>query len=492
MKKYFNGFTKQLLVVTAVTLTIITSHIHAVDVTISGYSTTPANYKLEDSDTGSFDIDANGKIILHVGQSLYLSVGSKAYDDAYKQAYDAAIAAGKTPTEAALLAADAGRIAAEAAALAAGATPEEAAKIAQGLTPEGAAEQARKDAELRAPAQGDFIGGISDANEIVFYDHDTKLWKDMPDDIAFDDIPGSIPTISINNLGHGWAANNVKQVLFRDGLDKDDDWEMVDGSLSQVVVNNNDMVWGVNDATLSVYVREGITTEKPMGTSWTQVTDGQLMFIAINDANQVYGVDKDGVVVYRVGITPSNPKGSQWIQIPGQTFKAIALDKNGHLWGIDQSGVMQGVSPADQAGKIYFREGITAENPTGTNWQVVEGTLKSLDVSNEGDIWGVDGSGRIFTREASATEPMGKSWVEVDGKLKSIFVSGFALSGPVVANLPAAEIPLATDTPAEVTKKLTIATNKKKERKAKRDKTNPPHVRKANKEKKKSRKKSKS
>ena len=76
--------------------------------------------------------------------------------------------------------------------------------------------------------------------------------------------------------------------------------------------------WGVsyNGALL---VREGISREKPMGTTWHQLVENnmELNFRQISlGKNSVWALDCHGDVYYRCAFTPEKPYGKSWAQIP--------------------------------------------------------------------------------------------------------------------------------------------------------------------------------
>ena len=65
-------------------------------------------------------------------------------------------------------------------------------------------------------------------------------------------------------------------------------------------------------------------------------------------------------------------------------LKWISSGDSGEVWGVNEDDM------------IYRREGVTQQNPTGTGWKQVEGSLGQVDVFR-GEVWGVNRNEQIFT-----------------------------------------------------------------------------------------------
>ena len=49
----------------------------------------------------------------------------------------------------------------------------------------------------------------------------------------------------------------------------------------------------------------------------------------------------------------------------------------------------------NSGGSIYYRAGITEDNPIGTDWVNIPGGLKQID-TYRGDVWGVNVHNGVF------------------------------------------------------------------------------------------------
>ncbi|PVD26562.1 hypothetical protein C0Q70_14239 [Pomacea canaliculata] len=70
---------------------------------------------------------------------------------------------------------------------------------------------------------------------------------------------------------------------------------------------------------------------------------------------------------------------------------------------------------------IWFRKGISLDNPGGTGWQKVDGSLAQISAGPSG-VWGVDANEDIFYREGTygGHITVGSGWTPVSGKLTYI------------------------------------------------------------------------
>ena len=82
--------------------------------------------------------------------------------------------------------------------------------------------------------------------------------------------------------------------------------------------------------------------------------------ISISSApNQVWTIGRSGTAFWRVGITASNPLGTAWevVQSPrGSTLKQISIGDR-CVWALDAKG------------RLWVRKDVTPECPEGCQWQ---------------------------------------------------------------------------------------------------------------------------
>ena len=81
--------------------------------------------------------------------------------------------------------------------------------------------------------------------------------------------------------------------------------------------------------------------------------------------------------------------GTKWDLVDG-SLRWISSGGAGEVWGVG------GVN------KIYRREGVTKDNPTGTSWSLVEGNLTQVDVFG-GTVWGVNSLQEVWNARESGT-----------------------------------------------------------------------------------------
>jgi len=141
----------------------------------------------------------------------------------------------------------------------------------------------------------------------------------------------------------------------------------------------------------------------------------------------IWGTSTDYTVWYRSGVTPTNPKGTHWTKVDGK-MKYVSCSVNGVVWAIEGR-----KNPNDPnktvPGKIFYREGITKENPTGTSWTLIPGNpdtklgdlADQLDVGN-GQVWvsqhidrNINIAQHYFRVGIDANMPKGTIWQKVAG-----------------------------------------------------------------------------
>ena len=74
-------------------------------------------------------------------------------------------------------------------------------------------------------------------------------------------------------------------------------------------------VWAI-DKKRNVYVREGVSTNLPIGEKWTLIPDLHAKRLCISN-NAVWLLKSSGKIYRRFGVTEKNPCGDYWKQMPG-------------------------------------------------------------------------------------------------------------------------------------------------------------------------------
>jgi len=206
-----------------------------------------------------------------------------------------------------------------------------------------------------------------------------------------------------------WGVDSSNQVWFRSGsqsqqmspwtqvLEAQNGVEMKDVSVS----TGSLQVWGL-DPNDQIYYRVGVANTFPTGFSWVLIP-GSLSNIAVSPAGNVWGVNAQGLIYNRVGVSPSNFRGTGWVQVDGN-LKQISASDSG-VWGVTVDGA------------IYFRNGVSSANPRGSSWTLVSGALVQISVGPNNQVWGVNSGENIYFRNGiTDANPQGTDWTQIDGE----------------------------------------------------------------------------
>ncbi|GIY79553.1 hypothetical protein CDAR_482752 [Caerostris darwini] len=97
-------------------------------------------------------------------------------------------------------------------------------------------------------------------------------------------------------------------------------------------------VWAL-DTKGNVYVREGVTSNMPIGKNWTLIPELQAKSLCISKS-AVWLLKCSGKIFRRFGITEKNPCGDYWKQIPG-VMDFLSVTEDDDLWGLKDNGMFQ-------------------------------------------------------------------------------------------------------------------------------------------------------
>lgn len=108
------------------------------------------------------------------------------------------------------------------------------------------------------------------------------------------------------------------------------------GPLLQVAVSPDDwLVWAC-DEEYSVYARNGVTVDFPVGRKWVKILSQKIKELAAT-SDRMYGLTPSGELMCRHGISESNVQGSFWRKLPGK-YEHISTGPYGELWTLDNKG----------------------------------------------------------------------------------------------------------------------------------------------------------
>lgn len=146
----------------------------------------------------------------------------------------------------------------------------------------------------------------------------------------------------------------------------------------------------------------------PAGTGWQKIS-GRLRFIVCSQATNgaglfsVFGANKAGAVYYLNGVSFSNGSGTGWRRLSGARVTQIAIGWFGRI-----------VYCVTWVGSVYRRTGITSGNPAGTGWSRIPSSIsmKALGISPTGEVYAV-GTNRVLYYRSGITSLnlSGTSWI---------------------------------------------------------------------------------
>ncbi|XP_061425930.1 LOW QUALITY PROTEIN: tectonin beta-propeller repeat-containing protein 1 [Lethenteron reissneri] len=165
-----------------------------------------------------------------------------------------------------------------------------------------------------------------------------------------------------------------------------------------------------------VLCRLGVSRVSPAGSSWLHVSTDQ-PFVAVSVGSGggdgvvvVWALALDGSAFLRTGVSDANPVGQTWIHLAAPTKQKLK-----HI-SVGPSTVFA----VDEQNQLWFRSGIEAQAPCGTDWEMVSPNVRLVSVGPQNQVWGiadtVQGSqstsqGVVCCRTGvGPTSPTGQSW----------------------------------------------------------------------------------
>lgn len=228
---------------------------------------------------------------------------------------------------------------------------------------------------------------VSFTNETMSADEDYTMTEAEASESGWTLIPGGLKQVSVGwKPTMVWGVNSRDDIYYREG--KDGSWQHIGGKLVHISVNGRkgEFVWGVNRND-DIYFREGLQGV------WQHV-GGKLRQVSVGQSGAVWGVNRDDNIYYRNGFN------GQWQGIGGKLVYVSVGGSNGeHVWGVNRQD------------DIYYRNGV------GGGWTRISGKLVVVEVSDRGEVYGVNRAGSIYKR-------VDEQWVVVPGKLSRIDVGG--------------------------------------------------------------------
>lgn len=244
-----------------------------------------------------------------------------------------------------------------------------------------------------------------------------RTWRIQPG-LARDIGVGAAGRWVIGNSGTGGSGYGIHRF---NGIG----WVPISGSAVRVAVG--DEAWVVN-STGRIYMRTGTSSQNVAGTGWSDVS-GSLRATDIGvGANQNAWVISDQSVSSG-GNSIFRRSGNGWVQVSGAAVR-IAVGADGTVVVVNGNGL------------VFRRTGITASNPSGTGWSLLNqlapnvfgnetGFANDVGVARNGVAWvtgTADGNPMTFVRQeqSAVSGPSGSTaqafarWVTIPGEATNI------------------------------------------------------------------------
>uniref|UniRef100_UPI00398F74CE fish-egg lectin-like n=1 Tax=Pristiophorus japonicus TaxID=55135 RepID=UPI00398F74CE len=192
-------------------------------------------------------------------------------------------------------------------------------------------------------------------------------------------VPGRMSHVTVGADGV-WAVGR-RQTLYRmiGGT-----WAMLAGELKQVDAGGDQIVVGV-DANNNIFCankRDAVLAANYSGPAYKQV-DGKLKYYSCGPQN-CWGVNAAGTTYCRVHVSPVFCAGTHWQKVDGK-LAMVEVGTDGAVYGVGRDGM------------VYRRDGITSNEPQGTQWtriHIVGGRFSHLS-SDLGALWLIETDGSI-------------------------------------------------------------------------------------------------
>jgi hypothetical protein len=206
--------------------------------------------------------------------------------------------------------------------------------------------------------------------------------------------------VSAGKLGV-WAIDALNKVYYQR---YDSTWILIQEDVIKIKqIDVGIEVWGISTSG-TIYVRDGITRNNPIGTAW-KIVDGWLLHVTITSKNNVWGVNDYFEIYYRNGSSLYTP-GNGWKNIGGYLMQ-ISAGPSG-VWGVNKYF------------DIYYKPNTYGDEVdselTLSNWIRINGGLFYLSVGDN-IVWGLNTYGYLYYRKGiSCTNPIGTEWVNILSK----------------------------------------------------------------------------
>ncbi|XP_072546888.1 fish-egg lectin-like [Salminus brasiliensis] len=194
-------------------------------------------------------------------------------------------------------------------------------------------------------------------------------------------LPGQLKHVSVGPAGV-WGVNSTNNIH---KLVKGD-WVAVPGLMRQVDAGGKMFAAGVNMGSVVFCLGEEATTGYAgpgSRASWTQLP-GKLRYYSCGPYS-CWGVNAADEIYIMKGVTPTACGGSLDLEHISGSLAMIEVSTDGQVYGVNS------------LGDIYKREGVSPCNPAGTEWRHVQHSEKVKHLSYDlGHLWLINRENRIL------------------------------------------------------------------------------------------------
>ncbi|KAM4015298.1 fish-egg lectin-like [Anomaloglossus baeobatrachus] len=191
-------------------------------------------------------------------------------------------------------------------------------------------------------------------------------------------VPGQLIHVSVGPAGV-WGVNSANNIF----KFQNNQWKSITGLLNQVDAGGNIFLVGVGTDNSVYCLKQSCTTSKASIVTFTTV-GGRLKYYSCGPAG-CWGVNNANNIFFRQNVSPEACQGSQWQQVDGRLLM-VEVGTDGSVYGVNE------------VGNSFRRDGITASNPIGTVWTLLEfcATFKHITY-DAGYIWLLSQAGDIYS-----------------------------------------------------------------------------------------------
>merc|ERR1712147_302195 len=133
-------------------------------------------------------------------------------------------------------------------------------------------------------------------------------------------MPGALRNLDVSDAGHVWGTSADQKIWRWTGRT----WQEIDGRAVIASVGRSG-VWVVTQGGFIYYRNHTFGDRNTAGHGWTKVP-GNLRWIS-SGKDFVVGVTKNDEIFYRKGVSCDNPTGTEWVRVPG---KLMQIEVNGN------------------------------------------------------------------------------------------------------------------------------------------------------------------